>query len=182
MVTFMFTYPAPNALKCHWKSLESQCKHTGGFSFFQGVAALSYEHDVFILLQNCSFCQSIEIGVFNIQSSISKTWSQVALTERRLTSSVGLPFFFKGTVIKSIPRGNAVFGHLVWHIHSATVYRKNLCPFQPNASCWELYIPEFPIKAVRVIMSNENRLSRADRWWSCRRRGLPSISTQLSVF
>lgn len=45
MVTFMSTHSAPNASL--WKSLESQCMHTGGFSFFQGVAALGYEHDIF---------------------------------------------------------------------------------------------------------------------------------------
>lgn len=71
MVTFMFTHSAPNASL--WESSESQYVYTGGFSFFQGVAALGYEHGVFILLQNCSFCQSIKIGVFNIPSSISKT-------------------------------------------------------------------------------------------------------------
>lgn len=81
MVTFMFTHSAPKASP--WESLESQCMHTGGFGFFQGAAALGYEHDVFILLQNCSFCQSLKIGVFNIQSSICKMWSQVAVIRKQ---------------------------------------------------------------------------------------------------
>lgn len=99
-------------------------------------------------------------------------------------------FTKKAIVFTSVPTDIAVFKH-----SSCRFSKKNIRPFQQNASCWVIKLnmykrymsPNFPsgqymsVCACATVLSSGNSLSWADRWLSCRHLGLPSISAQLTL-